>query len=136
MRIGLFSLWFFMSLFFLILVNYSGVSSTQIDVVFQGVDANVLDMNFSTDANINNFVTYTVRGILQELHGTYYLAAWANTWLPAWLTQNKDLLVAVTILVVASPIIAVVLHFVLLILFAIFLWYYDKVKEHRKKPKS
>jgi len=136
MRFGLFSIASFVLLLFLIIINTApSIPPEKIDQTFETIDTNTFDKNFSTDANLSNFIKYTGKGIAQEFHGGYYLASWANTWFPSWLTQNTDLLVACAILVLVAPLLAVVLHFALLIILAVCLLVWDVIKERRKvKP--
>ena len=107
MRIGIFSLLTLIMLFFLVAINYTDVTDSDIDKTFQTVDANVsASLKDSTeDNNLSKFIYYTYKGVMNELHGTYYFTAWLNSFLPELLLENLDLIIILFVLSLASPII-------------------------------
>ena len=123
----------FFLIIFLIMINTSNFSEEEVDTMFEGIDANFSDANYSTDANLSNFIKYTVKGVTNEFHGTYYLAAWISPYLPRWLLENADLLATLAILVILSPAIAVIVKLILLIFLALTMWTMEQIKKRRKK---
>ena len=133
MRIGLMSIGLSLLIIFIIIINTSNVSEEKIDTIFEDIDGNFSDTNYSTDQNLSNFVKYTAKGIANELHGTYYLAAWISPYLPRWLLENADLLATLAILVILSPVIAVIVKLILLIFLALTMWTMEQIKKRREK---
>lgn len=132
MRFGLFGLGFAFFVIFMVLISTSNIGEERIDTIFENLDSNFSDNNYSNDANLSKFVKYTISGILDEFHGTYYFAAWIGPQLPRWLVDNKELLTVVVILALASPIIAVVVKFGLLIVLALFMFVWEQIKKTRR----
>ncbi len=133
MRIGLMTTGIAFLIIFLIMINTSNFSEEKVDTMFEGIDANFSDTNYSTDQNLSNFIKYTVKGVLNEFHGTYYLAAWISPHLPRWLLENADLLATLAILVILSPLIAVIVKLILLIFLALTMWTMEQIKKRRKR---
>lgn len=131
MRIGIAGIGTFLFLLFLIFINYSEVGPQKIDTIFEELDANVfdkMDQNVN-DANLGQFIKYTAKGIGNELHGSYYLASWFNTFLPSWVIENLELLLVLTILSFIAP----VIFYGALTLIVVFMIIYEKVSEWRKR---
>ena len=133
MRIGLMSFAISMLIIYIIIINTGDIDEEKIDTVFESIDGNFSDTNYSTDQNLSNFVKYTAKGIANELHGTYYLAAWISPHLPRWLLENADLLATLAILVILSPVIAVIVKLILLIFLALTMWTMEQIKKRREK---
>jgi hypothetical protein len=113
MRFGIIGLGSFILLFVFIILNSTTISPEEVDMIFESVDSNSFsnpDINYSEDANLSKFIKYTGSGIVREFHGTYYLVSWINTFLPEWLTENKELFLYGAILVFLAPLIAVILE--------------------------
>ena len=106
MRVGLWGTGLIFAIIFLTIINYSGISPEKIDLVFEGIDVNVMseiDQNIS-DVNLGKFAKYTVKGILEEMHGFYYLVSWANPMLPEWIVPNLGLILFLILLAFISPV--------------------------------
>lgn len=129
MRIGLWGFAFAMFCLFLIMINSFDDSAERIDTLFEGIDANLSDANFSGDANLTKFARYTAQGIVKEFHGTYYLAAFINPHLPLWFIGNSELLAAIAIVALFGLIFGKI---VLLIVLALFMWVWEQVKKRRR----
>ena len=139
MRFGIFSIVTILFIMFLLVILQGTPSSEDIDSIFDTLDVNTfskLDQNLTMDANLSKFVKYSVKGFGNELHGTYYLASWARTWLPDWLVANSELVVILAILLILSPVIGAFLQPLILVLLAAFLWLYDKIKEKRIRKRG
>lgn len=132
MRIGLMGFAISMLIIFIIIINTSNISEEEIDTIFENLDANISDANYSTDTNLSNFVKYTVKGVTNEFHGTYYFAAWISPYLPNWLLENGELLAILVILVITAPVIAVIVKLILLIFLALTMWTWEQIKKRRQ----
>jgi len=133
MRIGVVGIATFAIIFSLIIINSSPKLDEKIvDQIFENIDQNFSTTSFSEDQNLDKFVIYTVRGVANEFHGLYYLASWMNPYLPEWLSQNSGLLAVVAILVICSPIIAVLFKYLFLVFFAVVIFLHDKIKKRRE----
>ena len=134
MRLGVFGILTLMVLVFLIILNQSDLKSEDVDRVFEDIDVNTfenIDANI-TDINLGRFVKYSVKGLAQELHGTYYLTAWANTFLPELVTQNIQVIVILVIFAMLSPL----LFYGGLTVVIIVMVLHEKFKEFRQRRKG
>ncbi len=130
MRFGLFTVAFSLFLVFLVIINASDITDEQVDVVFENLDTNLSDDNYSTDANLSNFVKYTVKGIANELHGTYYFAAWLSPHLPRRLIENGELLAFLGVVLLIGLVCGKI---ILLIALALFMLIWEQIKKRRSK---
>jgi len=131
MRIGIISISSICLLVFFIILNTTNIQPEKVDSILEGIDYNTFsnpDVNFSSDTNLSKFIKYTGSGVINELHGTYYLVSWINTFLPKWLIENKELFIYGAIIVFCAPLIAVVLNYVILCFLALCLIIWDRIK--------
>ena len=132
MRFGLFGFGFFVLVVYLILINSGDIEDQAMADIMVTLEGNLNDSFDSaeqTDTDLSNFMRLTSLGIAKEFHGTYYLSKWLNKFLPYWLVENPNLILVLAILLILSPIISPVF----LILMAICLIIWDRIKERRRQ---
>lgn len=130
MRFGIWSIFIFLCLIFLLVMNYTPIDDEEIDRIFLDIDQNKMErIDVEGDSDLNKFVRLTARGIAQEIHGGYYLTKWINRFLPSWFVENLDLILILIVLAMISPI----LFYGGIILIALVLILREKIKERRRK---
>jgi len=131
MRFGVFSIVTLLAFCFLIIISQSDIQFEEVDRIFEDLDQNTfdnLDANI-TDANLGSFIKYSAKGVLDELHGTYYLMAWANTVFPSWVIENLNLIFVLVFLAIISPL----LFYGGLTIILVIMVLHEKIKEWQKK---
>lgn len=128
MRIGIWSFFTILFLVFLVIINEGSLTDEQVDQVFLTVDQNMNSIEIESDSDLNNFIRYTVKGVVQEFHGGYYLAKFVNRYLPDWVLENLELIIVLVVLSLVAPIV----FYGGLTIIVIALILYEKIVDWRK----